>query len=326
MGNRREICINENFHNRLDALLAAVHEQVGVAVYDRITGQGGPPELLSPDLSLDRLLSRAHRATKIATVTRLGSEQRVADRDSEVRSNVPEPASETIISRPPGVRLKYRRESLVVLRKFWPRDLVQPLQSVINDLRKLLDPKSSDISLKLVHQFFEHFAQRLAEVRRLPEPRRRPVAPIGTDYLEAIENFLAEPSDLLFQIIRGIDVLVDEEIVPIVKQGLAESSQMMVQMIIEDLDDDLGQACGQAVSLSRAASEVEQASNHFVGADLHSLNLEGVPLAGVRWDARTTWPAEWDELIRRSSVPARGMSGVLVVLKEPYGSTIQVDA
>ena len=47
-------------HIVLDHLLAVVHDQLGVAVNDRINAQGGPPELRNPDLALDRLLAATH--------------------------------------------------------------------------------------------------------------------------------------------------------------------------------------------------------------------------------------------------------------------------
>jgi len=43
----------------------------------------------------------------------------------------------------------------------------------------------------------------------------------------------------------------------------------------------------------------------FTGADLSSVDLDGVPLAGVRWSAATRWPEGWAERVAAHSV-ARG--------------------
>lgn len=53
----------------------------------------------------------------------------------------------------------------------------------------------------------------------------------------------------------------------------------------------------------------------FQGCDLSSLDLEWVPLEGVRWSLGTRWPADWEERVCYASEPEE--PGVFVVRAEP---------
>lgn len=73
-------------------------------------------------------------------------------------------------------------------------------------------------------------------------------------------------------------------------------------------------------------SIVQTASNDFTGDDLRQARLEGALLTGVRWNASTTWPEEWEPRIRRASTPAGEEPGVLAIAAEPCNATVSVEA
>jgi hypothetical protein len=70
---------------------------------------------------------------------------------------------------------------------------------------------------------------------------------------------------------------------------------------------------------------VQAVSNDFVGENLRQANLEGTPLAGVRWNASTNWPEEWEPLIRRASMPAEEEPGVLIIAAEPCATRVSAE-
>ncbi|MFD3353430.1 hypothetical protein [Streptomyces fradiae] len=97
-------------------------------------------------------------------------------------------------------------------------------------------------------------------------------------------------------------------------------------MVVQDLAEDLEQAQGKAQTLRLVVAAVERASSDFVGEDLSRANLDDIPLKGVRWDAGTIWPDEWETWIRQASRPAGGEEGVLIVASEPHSSVVSADA
>ncbi|NUR38564.1 MAG: hypothetical protein HOV73_00580, partial [Streptomyces sp.] len=99
-----------------------------------------------------------------------------------------------------------------------------------------------------------------------------------------------------------------------------------VDAIAQDLIDDLTQGCDQADALAKAVAEVERASSDFVGADLSTAKLDGVRLEGILWDDTTQWPGEWEDLIRRASLPSGEERGVLIVAAEPSETVIHAQA
>ncbi|MFE5626785.1 hypothetical protein ACFQ8S_32555 [Streptomyces virginiae] len=96
-------------------------------------------------------------------------------------------------------------------------------------------------------------------------------------------------------------------------------------MISQDLTEDLEQAHDKAQALHRVVIAVERVSSDFVGEDLSQANLNDVPLKGIRWDACTLWPVEWEALIRQASMPASGEQGVLIVATEPHDTVVSAD-
>ncbi|MFE9687802.1 hypothetical protein [Streptomyces sp. NPDC006285] len=64
------------------------------------------------------------------------------------------------------------------------------------------------------------------------------------------------------------------------------------------------------------------AATNFLGADLDSVDLIEINLAGIRWNSDTQWPTtEWAARIRRASVEEPSGSGVFVVLPEDHDIT-----
>lgn len=64
-----------------------------------------------------------------------------------------------------------------------------------------------------------------------------------------------------------------------------------------------------------AQQALAQVGSDFRGCDLSSLDLEWVPLEGVRWNLGTCWPAGWEERVHHASEQQE--PGVFVVRAEP---------
>ncbi|MFD9903259.1 hypothetical protein [Streptomyces sp. NPDC059063] len=306
----------------LDVLLRAAHRRVGIAVHDRLMGQGGPPELRDPDLALDRLLASAHRRTGFAVTERLAREACAAGEPRATRGRLP-PAGNALMRRPAAVRLKYRFEALGIARALARVDPVESLGAALRDACLLSEMLAADEARAVTGRI----AARFAEVQLLPKPRRRPSPVIGTDYLAAVEEFLAPHTEQLAGAVRDVWRLLDEELAPCLADGDGtwSGSALGADVVAQDLVDDLTVAHGLAVALSRAVQDVERACSDFVGADLRDAKLDGVLLKGIRWDAATTWPEEWEALVRRASLPVGGERGVLVVAAEPHDSVVSAD-
>lgn len=58
----------------------------------------------------------------------------------------------------------------------------------------------------------------------------------------------------------------------------------------------------RAHDLGRAVALLEEAATSMSGADFTDLDLQGIPLEGVRWTEATRWPATWADRIRCNSV------------------------
>ncbi|MEI5101095.1 hypothetical protein RB200_24260 [Streptomyces sp. PmtG] len=311
----------------LHALLAAAHRRIGVAVHDRLAAQGGPPELRDPDLALDRMLALAYRRTGIAVGERLTREAR-APEGSRVALESGAPAGNTLMRRPASVRLKYRLEALEIARAVGSADLVESLRTAVREVQRVADLLDADVPPVGAAQAVRRLDVRLAQVRLPPTPRRRPSPVIGRDYLAAVEEFLAPGAEQLLSAVREVRLLLGEELVPLLADDDAclPGRLLGADIVAQDLVDDLADAHGQALALGRAVADVERACTDFVGADLRDARLDGVRLQGIRWDAATAWPQEWEPLIRRASLPVGGEGGVLVVAAEPYGSVVSADA
>ncbi|MEW2530391.1 hypothetical protein [Streptomyces sp. NPDC047071] len=322
----------------LDALLAAAHRRVGIAVHDRIMGQGGPPELRDPDLALDRMLATTYRQTELAVTTRLDRESGAAGEPRAAQG--PEaPADNALLRRPAAVRLKYRLEALRIAHSFGPVGLLDSLRAALREARCLAELLEADTAPAGAHECVRRLDARLAQVRLPPAPRRRASPVIGRSYLAAVEDFLAPGAEQLVRAVRDVRLLLDEELAPCLmdepdgpdehgrtgEHATLPGYPLGADVVAQDLVDDLADAHDQAVALCRAISDVERASTDFVGADLRGARLDGVQLEGIKWDAATAWPSEWEPLIRRASLPVGGERGVLVVAAEPYDSVVSAD-
>ncbi|MER0242959.1 hypothetical protein AAHZ94_13190 [Streptomyces sp. HSW2009] len=81
-------------------------------------------------------------------------------------------------------------------------------------------------------------------------------------------------------------------------------------------------ALGVARGLDSAVYGLRAAANDFRGEDVHTMDLEDIPLGGVRWDRSTRWPPSWQDRVRWASMPDR--DGVLVIHAQPYGMAVEV--
>ncbi|MEU1789185.1 hypothetical protein ABZ553_25620 [Streptomyces sparsogenes] len=314
--------------NTLDALLASAHAQLGIAVHDRLMAQGGVPELRDPDLALDRLLASAHRSAGRAVSARLVSE-RHGEPAEKSGQGAPRADSGSLGDCPAPVRLKYRRDAMRIAREYWPRDLVDALQTMLCLVQKLIEMlETSPHPAGQAREVVEQLDARFADVFLLPAPRRRPAVLTGTDYLAAVEVRLAGPAERLFHDVERARQVVDDEFAPLLTPvgGAGSGFLQGAGAVAQDLHDDLEYASTRAVDLSRAVAEVEKISSDFVGADLRDAHLDGVLLEGIRWDAATMWPDGWEALIRRASLPVSGERGILIVVGETHESAVPADA
>ncbi|WP_327667985.1 MULTISPECIES: hypothetical protein [unclassified Streptomyces] len=301
--------------NTLDALLATAHQQLEVAVNDRLMAEGGIPELRDPDLALDRRLGVVHRTVGSAVTARLA---RHTPNTADDRTSIPGmsfSAASTLANQPPAVRLKHRSQALELVRVYWPRDLSMVLQAclrLVADLAQIQDEEELEAQ---VHHTARRLGAHFDEILGMRYRHRRTPSD-GPEYLASVDAFLVAPArQLLYEVHSAQQMLGD-----------APEHFLGVSEVVQDLADDLEQAHRQAKSLSRAVAEVEKASNNFIGADLGSADLEGVLLKGIRWDADTCWPQQWETLIRRASLPAVDEDGVLIVIAEPCDSAVPADA
>ncbi|MEU9031505.1 hypothetical protein AB0D46_29115 [Streptomyces sp. NPDC048383] len=316
----------------LATLLASAHQQVGTAVIDRLSAQGGVPELRDPDLALDRMLSAAHRATGSEVTERLNRERAVADdprnRHSSQRIVAPGPLAGRIAS----VRLKHRREALRLAHAYWPTDFTTMIRKALMTLGELSELIEAD-ELQAEDAWGEIIGVALLLKRELaqivlPASRElpRPEQP-GTDYLTEVEQFLDSHVGPLRQDLGNAKQLLTGELVCRLDASERGAESLLgADMVVQDLAEDLEQAHGKAQTLRLVVAAVERASNNFVGEDLSRSNLDHIPLKGVRWDAGTVWPDEWEAWIRQASRPAGGEEGVLIIASEPHSSVVSADA
>lgn len=317
---------NGRHNDDLDALLTTMHRRLGVAVVDRLNAHGGPPELRTPDLALDRLLAATHRATGKAVSRRLSPDDYAAQRNSALQTSLGPRGH--LARRPATIRVKYREGALRLVHNYWPFDLAEAMRTavrIVQDLCDLLGDSAQPLGRAdtVVEQLREH----LEGMSRRSQPHRSQAAFSGLDYLNAVESALADPAERLADELHSIRELL-EELAPSVTalQATGRASLFGVAAVAQDLIDDLAHGCGHADTLARVVAEVERASNDFVGADLTSAKLDDVPLEGILWDATTLWPAQWETRMRRASLPSDEEQGVLVVAAEGCDSVVHADA
>ncbi|MFI1866036.1 hypothetical protein [Streptomyces jumonjinensis] len=310
--------------DRLDALLDAAHEQLGIAVYDGLTGQGGPPEPRDPDTALDRLLAAAHRQTLSAVVRRTERLRRAAPACERRGAGAGFARSAGVLMRrPAAVRLKYREQALRIARDYWPQDLDESVRRARDAVQELIVQLEAESLPETSRERLARVGDDLGRVLALPRARRLPPALTGYDYLEVAQARLSERAARLMDAADAARTLLEAELIP--RLGGREVSWAGALEVAEDLADDLDVAYQSAVSLLGAVTEAEEAGNDFRGADLHTVALDGVRLEGVRWDEDTAWPPGWEQRIRRVSLAAGDGLGVLVVGPQPYDSAVAAD-
>ncbi|MFE7132606.1 hypothetical protein ACFVIM_17285 [Streptomyces sp. NPDC057638] len=317
---------------RLDEILAAAHDHLGTVIHDRLTSQGGPPELRDPDQALDRLLAQSHRAVGDAVTARLADQHHSSTGHTALHQppwlGTPGPLH-PLRTRPATVRLKYRQDALRIAETYWPLDLAATLQRALALLAELDTLPGTPAQVRRASTLAGELVLTLRQVLRLPEPRRRPASPLGADYLDEVEIHLASGAEGLYWTVDGARQHMEEELRPriLAAARTAEGDPLEeARFLGQDLTDDLTAAYEQATALYRAIAEIRAISSDFVGADLSHAQLEGVALEGVRWDAATLWPTGWEAPIRRASHPVGGEQGVLVIAAEPRRTAVAADA
>ncbi|WP_433524226.1 hypothetical protein ACQPZ2_03225 [Nocardia pseudovaccinii] len=70
-------------------------------------------------------------------------------------------------------------------------------------------------------------------------------------------------------------------------------------------------------------NEFEHMLNDFVGVDLSTVNLAGIPLDGLRWSGSSTrWPVRWQERVERDSIPVEDTDDLFEI---QYGTHVNQD-
>lgn len=319
---------NSRDDDGLNALLTTVHHRLGIAVADRLNAHGGPPELRTPDLALDRLLAAAHRATGNAVSRRLSGDDHGGQRDSVLQEGLG-PRSH-LARRPAVIRVKYREDVLRLVHSYWPFDLAEGMRTAVRIAQHLCDLLSDSAQpLTRADTAVEQLREHLDGMSRQSRTHRPQTAPSDLDYLNTVESVLADPAERLSSELHGVRELLDAELAPSISALRTPAGRAYlfgVGTVAQDIIDDLAHGFGHADALARAVAEVERAGNDFVGADLTSAKLDGVPLEGILWDATTLWPAQWETRVRRASLPSGAEQGVLVVAAEGHDSVVHADA
>ncbi|MEV4191254.1 hypothetical protein [Streptomyces toxytricini] len=315
--------------DNLDALLRSAHQHLGWAVGDRITAQGGAPELRDPDLALGRLLAAAHRATGAAVEQRLNRNANQAGARRSV-SEAPFSQYRLLSGRRATTRLKYRREALDLAHTYWPRDLTLVMRAALSTVEKLSDFLDAGETPAGVGWFVERLAEQLAHVDVLPVPQDRPrAAQAGADYVMDVKTLLESHVEQFLRDVRNAQHLMQDELVPLLDPNDPDGPEIDcfvgADAVAQVLAEDLELAHDKAQALHRVVVAVERVSSDFVGEDLSQSKLDHVPLKGIRWDAATLWPEEWAALIRQASTPASGEQGVLIVATEPHDIAVAAD-
>ncbi|WP_326800577.1 hypothetical protein OIE49_00745 [Streptomyces sp. NBC_01788] len=316
-------------HDDLDALLTTIHDQLGIAVVDRLNAHGGPPELRTPELALDRLLAATHRSTGSAVSRRLSGDAcaALAERNPALQAWLA--ARGPLARRPAAIRVKHREEALRLVHNYWPFDLAQAMRTAVRIIQDLCDLLGDSTQpLGYADTAMEQLREHLEGMSQLSEPHRPHATLTGLDYLDAVESVLADPAERLANELHSIRELLDEELAPAITalETTGRAYLFGVDAVAQDLIDDLAHGCEDADALARAVAEVERASNDFVGADLTNAKLEGVLLEGILWDHTTLWPTQWETRVRRASLPSDEEEGVLVVAAEESDSVIHAEA
>ncbi|MER6912585.1 hypothetical protein ABT354_13020 [Streptomyces sp. NPDC000594] len=300
----------------LDEVLARAHRALGIAVQDALTGRGGPPEPRDPDRALARLLASAHRQTLAAVEQRT---DRLRQRERARR-----PARDGgLMSRPAAVRLKYREEALRIAREHRPQGLLTAVGRAQLAVQWLIGLLEEGRPAGRARGALARAGEELERALVLPRVPRLPPALTGYAFLETARERLGVRSGRLTERASGSLGLLETELLPrLDDSGSCGAGALEVAL---DLADDLDLVQRAGMALLRAVREAEEAGNDFRGADLRDVSLEGLPLEGIRWDARTLWPPGWESRVRRASLAIGEVPGVLVVGREPGDRTVRVD-
>ncbi|MDQ0798080.1 hypothetical protein [Streptomyces sp. B1I3] len=307
----------------LDALLKTAHKRLVIAVHDRLSAQGGVPDLHDPDLALSRTLSAVHRALGTCVSQRLAHQ--AAPDGEEVFTEHLEGSLQPghpLADRLAPVRIKYRGHALQTAQSYGLKDLMPALAGARRIAENVISLLEFEDALTQVCVSVQQLERLLEQAGHLTERRPASTAPPTPDYLRAVEESLQVHAQPLLRAVHNAQHLLQEELVPMLADP---DSVMNSEMVTQDLADDLEQAWVKAHDLSRAVAVVHAVSNDFVGEDLRQAKLEGTLLAGVRWNASTVWPEEWEPLIRRASMPAEKEPGILVIAAEPCDTMVSAE-
>ncbi|MEV8626495.1 hypothetical protein [Streptomyces sp. NPDC051079] len=220
------------------------------------------------------------------------------------------------------MRMKYRSRALQTAQSYSPKDLLSTLAGARRITENVISHLESDSAQGAGVQASVHHLETLLEKAGHLTESSPPAATPASDYLRAVRESLEIHAAPLLRAVHNALQLLKEELEPLLADP---SGAMDSEMVTRDLADDLDQAWVKAQDLSRAVSVVQAVSNDFTGDDLRQARLEGALLAGVRWNASTTWPEEWEPRIRRASTPTDEEPGVLIITGEPSNMAVTAD-
>jgi hypothetical protein len=138
------------------------------------------------------------------------------------------------------------------------------------------------------------------------------------DLARALDHDLASARGLARHLARALDHANDRarDRARIGDIDLARDIELLryIDMAL-DIARHLARDRASDVDVIEAHDNLTDAANNFLGADLTTVQLDEVNLAGICWDSYTRWPtSEWAARMRSASVEDPPGSGVFVVL------------
>ncbi|WP_194838607.1 hypothetical protein [Nocardia sp. XZ_19_369] len=96
------------------------------------------------------------------------------------------------------------------------------------------------------------------------------------------------------------------------------------QADLASASDPIGRVTQALAAIAADLAGFERMLNDFIGADLREVDLEGVPLEGLRWSAVTTrWPDGWRDYVESHSVSVDEEQNIFEI---HYGPRAQQDS
>jgi hypothetical protein len=199
--------------------------------------------------------------------------------------------------------------------------LVHALERILDRARvaagNLPGGPARDVARELARSLDRALTRAQVLTRDLVFVRESALDPDHPGLAEAMERSLAQfhESDpaRARSLVRDLDLILAKDIDRAFTQAIER--EPTPREAAQDLSMALTMALRETPAVQRTETLVwlRDALDDAVDADLREADLKEVPLAGIRWSARTQWPAGWTERIRQCSVPAADSDDVYII-------------